>query len=180
MLKRFAAIFLVVLSLSLQSCISTASGLKSYVNSYEGYEFLYPNGWVPVEVPDGPDIVFHDLIEPTENVSVIISDVPEGESLEDLGSPSEVGQRLAQGSTAASSERQAELVNAESRTSTKNNTSYYLLEYAVQLPNQSRHNLASVAVRRGKLFTFNISTTERRWSKVKEKFRQVVSSFSVY
>ena len=57
---------------------------------------------------------------------------------------------------------------------------YYLLEYLVQLPEQTRHNLASVVVQRGKLFTFNASTTERRWEKLNNKFRQVVGSFSVY
>ncbi|PSB66499.1 photosystem II oxygen evolving complex protein PsbP, partial [filamentous cyanobacterium CCP1] len=53
-------------------------------------------------------------------------------------------------------------------------------EYVVQLPNQVRHNLASVAVRRGQLFTLNLSTTERRWEKIQDTFYKVVESFSVY
>jgi photosystem II oxygen-evolving enhancer protein 2 len=55
-----------------------------------------------------------------------------------------------------------------------------ILEYAVKLPNQARHNLASVAVSRGKLYTINVSATEERWPKVKEAFEKVVKSFSVY
>ena len=44
---------------------------------------------------------------------------------------------------------------------------YYLLEYAVKLPNQQeRHNISSVAVSRGKLFTFNASVPEKRWQKL--------------
>jgi len=70
MLKQIAAILLVVLSLSLTGCASAASGLKSYVDSTDGYEF-YP-GWLPVKVSNGPDVVFHDLIETTENVSVVV------------------------------------------------------------------------------------------------------------
>jgi photosystem II oxygen-evolving enhancer protein 2 len=180
MLKRIAAILLIVLCLTLQGCVSATAGLKSYVDSYDGYEFLYPNGWIPVDVPDGPDVVLRDLIEETENVSVIISDVPEGKSLKDLGTPTEVGQRLAKNSIGSLPGRSAELVAALSRTSPETNITYYLLEYAVQLPNQLRHNLASVAVRRGKLFTFNISTPESRWQKVSDKFRKVAASFTVY
>jgi len=48
-------------------------GLQSYVDSTDGYQFLYPNGWVPVEVTNGPDVVFRDLIEYSENLSVAIA-----------------------------------------------------------------------------------------------------------
>jgi photosystem II oxygen-evolving enhancer protein 2 len=180
MLKRIAVVLLVVLSLSLQSCVSAAAGLKGYVDSSDGYEFLYPNGWVPVRVEDGPDIVFHDLIQETENVSVVISPVPDGKTLQELGTPSEVGYKLSKNAIAPpDSGREAELVNAESKQ--VGDITYYLLEYEVKLPDQQeRHNLASVVVRRGQLFTLNLSATERRWSKMKDLFQDVVSSFSVY
>jgi len=45
---------------------------------------LYPNGWLPVKVSNGPDVVFHDLIETTENVSVVVSSV-QGKTLAELG-----------------------------------------------------------------------------------------------
>lgn len=180
MLKRIAAILLVVLSLSLTGCISKVVGLKSHVDTGDGYQFLYPNGWLPIAVPNGPDVVFRDLIQQTENVSVVISPVTGDKTLADLGTPSEVGYKLSKNAIApADSGREAELVNAESRESRSKN--YYILEYAVKLPNQQqRHNLASVAISRGKLFTLNISTTEERWPKVKEAFEKVVKSFSVY
>jgi len=178
MLKTIAALLL-VLSLSLYGCTTGISGLKSYVDSMDGYEFLYPNGWVPVQVTDGPNVVFHDLIERTENVSVVVSAVPEGKTLTDLGTPGEVGYQLQKNAIAPpDSGRKAELVNAETRES--GDKTYYLLEYNVKLPNQERHNLASVAVSRGKLYTFNASTTEKRWSKMQNVFEQVVKSFSVY
>jgi photosystem II oxygen-evolving enhancer protein 2 len=181
MLKRLAIVLLIVLSLALQSCVSTVAGagLKSYVNSYKGYEFLYPNGWLPVKVSNGPDLVLHDIVEETENVSVIISDVAKGKTLAELGTPSEVGYRLSKGTIASSSAgRSVELVDAQSRQ--VGDETYYLLEYVATLPNQTRHNLASVVVRRGQLFTFNLSTTEKRWEKAEDRFRQVVKSFSVY
>jgi len=179
MLKAIAAVLLLVLSLGLHGCTTGISGLKSYVDSIDGYEFLYPNGWVPIQVTTGPDIVFRDLVEQTENVSVIFSEVPKGKTLQDLGTPGEVGYQLQKNAIAPpDSGRQAELVNAEARES--GDKTYYLLEYNVKLPNQERHNLASVAVSRGKLYTFNASTTERRWNKMHNVLEQVVKSFSVY
>ena len=180
MLKRIAALLLVVLSLSLTSCASAASGLKSYVDSTDGYQFLYPNGWLPVKVSNGPDVVLHDLIETSENVSVVVSPVPEGKTLVELGTPSEVGYKLGKSAIAPpDSGREAELVNAGTLES--GGKKYYLLEYAVKLPNQQeRHNLTSVAVSRGKLYTFNASAPEKRWPKVRQVFELVVNSFSVY
>lgn len=179
MIKRIVTILMVVLGLTLTSCVSNVVGLKSYVDTGDGYQFLYPNGWLPIAVSKGPDVVFRDLIQQTENVSVVISPVTGNKTLADLGTPSEVGYKLSKSAIAPKdSGREAELVNAESRESRSKN--YYILEYAVKLPNQERHNLASVAVSRGKLFTLNISTTEERWPKVKAAFEKVVKSFSVY
>ena len=181
MLKQITAILLVVLvALSLSGCNVAGAGLNSYVDSTDGYQFLYPNGWLPVKVSSGPDVVFHDLIETTENVSVVISPVPEGKTLAELGTPGEVGYKLGKNALAPpGSGRSAELINAEAGESGAK--AYYRLEYAVKLPNQQeRHNLTSVAVSRGKLFTFNASAPEKRWSKVRPVFEQVVNSFSVY
>ncbi|MDP8964818.1 MAG: photosystem II reaction center PsbP family protein [Cyanobacteriota bacterium] len=179
MLKTVAAVLLLVLSLGLHGCATGVSGLKSYVDTGDGYEFLYPNGWQPVKVTNGPDVVFHDIIERSENVSVVLSSVPEGKTLADLGTPGEVGYQLQKNAIAPpDSGRKAELVNAEARQS--GDKTYYLLEYSVKLPNQQRHNLASVAVSRGKLYTLNASTTEKRWGKLRDVFEQVAKSFSVY
>jgi photosystem II oxygen-evolving enhancer protein 2 len=179
MFKRFLAVLLVVFALSLQGCVSAVSGLKSYVDSTDGYQFLYPNGWLPVKVNSGADVVFHDIIEQTENVSVVINPVSGQKTLSDLGSPGEVGYQI--GKTAIAppgSGREAELVTAESRE--VGDKTYYLLEYAVKVNGKERHNLASVAVSRGNLYTFNASTPENRWSKMEDVIKQVVDSFSVY
>ncbi|MBO0349140.1 photosystem II reaction center PsbP family protein [Phormidium pseudopriestleyi FRX01] len=180
MLKRIATIMVVVLSLILSSCaVSAASGLKSHIDSTDGYEFLYPNGWVSVKVNNGPDVVYHDLIETRENVSVVISPVTDGKTLSELGTASEVGYKLSKNAIAPpGSGREAELINAEQRE--KGSKTYYLLEYAVKFPTQKRHDFASVAISRGKLFTLNVSTTEARSQKMKEQFQTVVDSFSVY
>lgn len=181
MWKRIVLILLLVLSFSLSNTdVAAAAGLKSFIDSSDGYQFLYPNGWLQVKVANGPDVVFHDLIEVSENVSVVISPVPEGKTLSELGTPTEVGYKLGKAALAPpDSGRSAELVNAAERE--VDGKTYYLLEYEVKLANkQERHNIASVAVSRGKLFTLNASIPEKRWQRVKGMIDEVVNSFSVY
>jgi photosystem II oxygen-evolving enhancer protein 2 len=180
MWKRIVLILLLMFSFSLShSSVAVAAG-KSYVDTTDGYEFSYPNGWVQVKVANGPDVVFHDIIEVSENVSVVISPVPEGKTLQELGTPTEVGYKLGKNALAPEgSGRKAELVDAQELES--NGKTYYILEYAISLPNnRKRHNVASVAVSRGKLFTFNASIPERRWGKMKRMIEESVNSFSVY
>jgi len=179
MVRFTAVVIIMLLSLTLSGCVSGVSGLKPYVDSTDGYQFLYPNGWIPVKVSNGPDIVFRDLIQETENVSVVVSPVASDKTLADLGSPSEVGQRLAQRVIAPpDSGREAELVAAASRQSGPK--TYYNLEYSIKLGNRERHNLASVAVSRGKLYTLSVSAPEQRWPRVHDEFEKVINSFSVY
>ena len=178
MLKRFAALLLVVITLGLQSCAAGTS-LQSYNDSYEGYEFKYPTGWVAAKCPVGPMSVFHDIINSSENVSVVISPVSGGKTLPDIGTPSEVGYKLSKSITSLSTDdRNVELVNAQSFEA--GDKLYYILEYIANLPSGTRHDLASVIVRRGQLYTFNASIPESRWEKLKDTVKQTVASFSVY
>ncbi|OPH10412.1 photosystem II reaction center PsbP [Cylindrospermopsis raciborskii] len=174
------AIAFTAISTTIYPDMAVAAGFRSFVDTEDGYQFSYPNGWLQVKVANGPDVVFHDLIEVSENVSVVISPVPQGKSLTELGTPTEVGYKLGKSALAPEgSGRSAELVNVAQKEINGNN--YYFLEYAVKLGNgQSRHNVASVAVSRGKLFTFNASVPERRWRKLQRTIDEVVSSFQVY
>jgi photosystem II oxygen-evolving enhancer protein 2 len=179
MLKRLTTLFVLVTALVLQSCVGSGVGLKSYVDSYDGYQFLYPTGWLEVEVAGAADVVFHDIVNETENISVVISDVPEGQTLADLGTPTDVGYKLSKSINAmAGDDREVELLSAQAIT--KDEATYYILEYVADLPSGKRHNLASVIVRRDELFTFNASTRDDRWDKVKDLMKQAVASFSVY
>ncbi len=179
MLKRIVAVMLVVLALGLQGCVSGVGGLNSFVDSTDGYRFLYPNGWLSVKVANGPDVVFHDIIVQTENISMVINPVPGKKKLTDLGTPTEVGYQLGKSAIAPlDSGRTAELLSAKSREIA--DRTYYLLEYLVTLPNQEqRHNLASAIVYRGKLYTMNASTSEDRWEKMAPVLTKSVKSFMV-
>jgi photosystem II oxygen-evolving enhancer protein 2 len=180
MWKKITVSLIMTLAIVLQINIAPAqaAGLQGYIDTADGYKFLYPNGWVAVKTTKGADIIFHDLIESSENISVVISQVDKDKKLSDIGTASDVGYKLGKNAIAPpGSGREAELVNAESHES-KGKT-YYILEYNVKLPTGLRHNIASVVVSRGKLFTFNASTTDRRWGKMKQVFGEVINSFSV-
>ncbi|MEB3226160.1 MAG: photosystem II reaction center PsbP [Synechococcus sp.] len=177
--KKAIAMVLVVCSCILTACSGVGS-LQGYSNGTYGYQFLYPNGWIPVNVSNsssGVDVVFRDLVEYSENLSVIISDVPADKKLAELGTPTDVGYRFMK-EASQNSDRQPELLRAESRAD-KDQT-YYTLEYRVTLPDgQTRHDLATVAVKLGKLYTFNLSTRESRWPQVEKLFNTMVNSFKV-
>ncbi|RMF23764.1 MAG: photosystem II oxygen evolving complex protein PsbP [Cyanobacteria bacterium J083] len=183
MFKSFIATTLALFCLILSACSPGVSGLESYINPNLGYQFLYPNGWIPVAIKgggtEGVDVIYRDLINRDENLSVIISDVPAGKTLADLGSPTEVGYRFLKNvNSDPSRQQETEFITAKSRDI--NGKNYYLLEYEVDLPNgEKRHNLASVVVNRNKLFTFNISTNQERWEKMADTFTAVTSSFRV-
>ncbi|AFY54097.1 PsbP [Rivularia sp. PCC 7116] len=181
MWKRISITLFLVLSFCLTNIgTAAAAALNSYSDSTDGYQFLYPAGWVEIQISKGPDVVFHDIIETTENVSVVISPVPSGKSLTELGTPTEVGYKLGKNALAPEgSNRKAELVNAE-QTEGEDGKTYYLLEYLVKFPNnRERHNLASMAVSRGKLFTFNASVPQRRWNRMRRLIQDSVGSFRV-
>lgn len=167
-----------VLGLTLQGCSSLGGGLKPYVDALDGYRFLYPNGWLEMKVTDGPDVVFRDLIEETENVSVVMSTLTGKQQLADLGDASTVGLQVAKKILAPEgSNRQAELLSALERVS--GDKTYYDLEYRIKVGDRERHHLARVAVSRGKLYTLNISAPESRWEKVADLFKTVETSFRV-
>ena len=181
MWKRISITLFLILGLCFTNIgTATAAALNNYTDSTDGYQFFYPTGWVEVDINNGPDVVFHDIIQTTENVSVVISPVPSGQTLTELGTPTEVGYKLGKNALApVGSNRTAELVNAEERQGEDGKT-YYLLEYLVKFPNnRKRHNLASVAVSRGKLFTFNASVPQRRWNRMKGMIQDSVGSFRV-
>ena len=167
-----------VLAVAMVGCSAAAAGLQSFQSPDGRYAFLYPTGWTRVQVPDGPQLVFHDLINSDETLSLVISEVDAGNNLEDLGSAVAVGERLRRGVIAPEgSGREAELVEARERD--QNGHTYYDLEYAVHLADRDRHELATVVVDRGRLYTFAASTNEVRWPRVRELFDRVIGSFTL-
>jgi photosystem II oxygen-evolving enhancer protein 2 len=172
-------LFPLLLAVVLAGCSAAAAGGVNSFQSPDGrYAFLYPTGWTRVQVSGGPQVVFHDLINSDETLSLVISDVSSQSNLEGLGSAVAVGEQLRRTAIAPEgSGREAELVRADERQ--QGNRTFYDLEYAVHLADRDRHELATVVVDRGRLYTFAASTNENRWPKVRALFQQVVTSFTL-
>ena len=173
--QLFLVFFLVFL---LGACSSVNSaGLNSFQSQDGRYGFLYPNGWTRVAVSGGPQVVFHDLINSDETLSLVVSEVGQDIDLEQLGTPEMVGGRLMEEVIAPEGTgRDVKLVNANAR-KTPDHT-FYDLEYSVHLPDRDRHELATVVIDRGYLYTLAASTNEKRWPKVKGIFDKVITSFT--
>ncbi|MDM7938672.1 MAG: photosystem II reaction center PsbP [Cyanobium sp. CZS 48M] len=162
----------------LSGCSAAAAGLNSFQSPDGRYAFLYPTGWTRVAVSNGPQVVFHDLINSDETLSLVITEVNATNDLESLGSAVAVGEKLGRIVIAPQgSGREAELVEANERQD--GGHTFYDLEYAVHLSDRDRHELATVVVDRGRLYTLAASTNELRWPKVKDLFRNVITSFTL-
>jgi len=176
--RRLPALAALLLAVVLVGCSAVAAGLNSYQSPDGRYAFLYPTGWTRVQVSEGPQVVFHDLINSDETLSLVVSEVADDRDLSDLGSAQAVGENLRRRVIAPEgSGRQAELVQAGERQ--QEGRTFYDLEYSVHLADRDRHELATAVVDRGRLYTFAASTNEVRWPKVKELFERVIGSFSL-
>ena len=154
-----------------------SAGLEAYQSPDGRYGFFYPTGWTRVKVDGGPEIIYHDLINSNETLSLVISDVNKDVELDQLGTPSEVGQTLIDKVIAPEgSGRSVKLINANQREDEKH--VFYDLEYELNLNEQDRHELATVVIDRGILYTFAVGTNEERWNKVEKMFKNVIESFN--
>ena len=162
----------------LSACGSGLSaGLEAYQSPDGRYGFFFPTGWTRVKVDGGPEIIYHDLINSNETLSLVISDVNKDVELDQLGTPSEVGQTLIDKVIAPKgSGRSVKLINANQREDEKH--VFYDLEYELNLNEQDRHELATVVIDRGSLYTFAVGTNEERWNKVDKMFKNVIESFN--
>ena len=176
--KPFKYLLSIILCFTLSACSGGLNaGLEAYQSPDGRYAFLYPTGWTRVKVDGGPEIIYHDLINSNETLSLVVSDVKREVDLEQLGSPIEVGQTLIDKVIAPEgSGRSVNLVNANKRENS--NHIFYDLEYQLNLNEQDRHELATVVIDRGTLYTFAVGTNEERWDKVDGMFTNVIESFN--
>ncbi|MFN5192868.1 MAG: photosystem II reaction center PsbP [Cyanobacteriota bacterium] len=167
-----------LLAVVLVGCSATAAGLNSFQSPDGRYAFLYPTGWSRVAVTNGPQVVFHDLINGDETLSLVVSELATDTDLSDLGSAVAVGERLGRRVIAPEgSGRSAELVEASERP--QDGRTFYDLEYRVHLQDRDRHELVTAVADRGRIYTFAASTNEVRWPKVNELFHRVITSFTL-
>ena len=172
-LKSLLAIALV---LTLGACSTGgAAGLEPFKSQDGRYGFLFPTGWTRVAVDNGPEVVYHDLINSDETLSLVISKLENEVDLDDLGGADAVGERLF---GEKNSNNPIRLIDASERE--VDQRKFYDLEYSVDSEVNNRHEFATVVVDRGYLYTLAASTSEERWSKMQDTFKRVVSSFTFF
>ncbi len=184
-MKQFAktcvgALVAILLTSWLTACSSGGTaGLEAFQSSNGRYGFFYPTGWTRVAVTGGPEVVFHDLINSDETLSLVVADIDSSPDLEALGSPEEVGEQLIDRVFAPSGgERQAQLLEAKKRDQTGH--VFYDIEYSVHLTDRDRHEFATVVIDKDSLFTLAASTNETRWPKVRTLFERVINSLTFF
>ncbi len=176
--KSFVNISIIFILIGLLTACSSSptAGLEAFQSNDGRYGFFYPTGWTRIAVSGGPEVVFHDVINSDETLSLVVSDIGEGTNIEELGEPESVGNRLISEVFASDGYgREAELIEASQRE--LGGHTFYDIEYLIHLPDRDRHELATVVIDRGSLFTLAASTNESRWSKVSGLFERVVTSF---
>jgi len=152
-------------------------GPKGFVpvrDPQDGYSFLYPFGWQEVQI-DGQDVVYKDVIEPLESVSVGM--IPtDKKDVEEFGPINDVCMTLAT-KVLTSPKQTVNLVKAEERVI--DGRKYYDFEFTAKASNYTRHAVASVTVGNGKFYTIVSGSNERRWGKMNNKLGTVIKSFTV-
>jgi len=154
----FKSLLAIALVLTLGACSTGGgAGLEPFKSKDGQYGFLFPTGWTRVAVDNGPEVVYHDLINSDETLSLVISKLENEIALDDLGGADAVGERLF---GEKNSNNPIQLIDASERE--VNERKFYDLEYSVDLEENSRHEIATVVVDRGYLYTLAACTCEKR------------------
>jgi photosystem II oxygen-evolving enhancer protein 2 len=177
--QQLCLCILMGLTLVLSSC-GASVGLRTYRDPDGLISFSYPNGMVAVESPSLSEakVVLTDLVNNAETVSLMVSPYEQAESIEEMGSPAEVGQRVKENILAPSgSNREATLINAGQLQT--NDTTYYLLEFNTSIAGIPRHDMVTVTIKHDQLYTLTASTSDSRWAQMKDAFYTVAQSLRV-
>lgn len=172
--RRIRLWLAIALILVLTACQTVSVSMYQGVN----WQFAYPPAWIQVENPGRATIAFRDPLSPDRNLSLLISSVPATKQLVDLGDPTTVGYILQkEWLNQPDRKRQVELYSAEQQETALGPE--YLLEYAVQVDQQDRHDLAAIVLVQRKLYTFVISLPTSEFEQQPQKYRQILRSFQI-
>lgn len=180
-------------------------GYKRCLETSRGFEFIYPAQWVgdqrllyraveraererSLDLPSlqqqqnrrrsiDPVVAFGPPGSNGElNVSIVVAPTLPSFTLEKLGGPKEAGEILLHRFIAPEgSNKVANLVNAERRDDM--GVVFYTLEFIVEGPAFSRHNVAVYATSGGELFSLNAQSPKALWPNVQNQFREMANSF---
>jgi len=132
-----------------------------------GWTILAPSGWNKFEGEVGAyDVKWEDLVDPTNNIKLASTPVKSTTtSIDILGEVDEVGATLA-------SKRKAKLVTAIERQT--EGILFYTFDFALD---DGTHQLLQLCVNKGKIWSLDANTTERKFSKRKDFYYNILGSF---
>lgn len=142
--------------------------LEKFADTGRGVSLMAPSGWNKFDGEVGAyDIKWQDLVDPKENIKISSTPVKSTTtSIAALGDDvQDIGRKLA-------SKRDAKLIKAEERLT--DGILFYTFEFAI---NDGTHQLLSLSVNKGRIWSLDANTTEKRWSKREELYQNVVGSF---
>ena len=150
-------------------------GLLERYQDQRGWVILAPSGWNKFEGEVGAyDVKWQDLVDPKENIKVSSTPVKStttsisallGEGENALSGVDELGKKLA-------AKRNAKLVAASERLT--DDVLFYEFDFALD---DGTHQVLSLSVNKGKIWSLDANTTEKRWSKREEMYKNVLGSF---
>ena len=141
--------------------------LEPFQDGPRGIRIMAPSGWNKFDGEVGAyDVKWQDLVDPTENIKISSSPVKSTtESVDVLGPVQEVGEKLA-------AKRNAKLLGATERVT--EGILFYTFDFAIA---DGTHQLLSLCVAKGKLWSIDANAKEKRWSKREEMYQNILGSF---
>ena len=141
--------------------------LEPFQDGLRSIKMLAPSGWNKFEGEVGAyDIKWQDLVSTTENIKISSTPVKSTTvSIDALGDVKEVGASLA-------TKRNAKLLSATERLT--DGVLFYKFDFAI---NDGTHQLLQLCVCKGKLWSIDANSSEKRWAKNSELYENVLGSF---
>jgi photosystem II oxygen-evolving enhancer protein 2 len=142
--------------------------LEAFQDGPRSLRLMVPSGWNKFEGEVGAyDLKWQDLVDPSENIKISSTPVKSTtESVAVLGDVQELGINLA-------SKRNAKLISASERLT--DGILFYKFDFAI---NDGTHQLLQLCIGKGKLWSVDASSKEKRWGMRSELYNNVMGSFS--
>merc|ERR1712176_149660 len=141
--------------------------LEPFQDGPRSIKMMTPSGWNKFDGEVGAyDLKWQDLVDNTENIKISSTPVKSTTtSIDALGEVSQVGASLA-------AKRNAKLLSATERLT--DGVLFYKFDFAIS---DGTHQLLQLCVCKGKLWSIDASSTEKRWPKRSELYENVFGSF---
>mmetsp|Transcript_14950 Transcript_14950/g.34682 ORF Transcript_14950/g.34682 Transcript_14950/m.34682 type:complete len:257 (+) Transcript_14950:153-923(+) len=141
--------------------------LEAFQDGPRSIKMMTPSGWNKFDGEVGAyDLKWQDLVDNTENIKISSTPVKSTTtSIDALGEVKQVGASLA-------TKRKAKLISATERLT--DGVLFYKFDFAIS---DGTHQLLQLCVCKGKLWSLDANSSEKRWSKRSELYENVLGSF---